>query len=138
MGAVCQSAVWLCRAYGVEATGRLREAPGRTRIAYCLAEPSPYAVLIGSRKVAGFALRRYRESWLIHGSLLVRPLPRVVTRWLPEAVAERLALRAVALSEVGGVAVSEAEVAQRWAACWPSWWEARRRRSLAEAVPLAV
>jgi len=106
-------------------------------------------VLVGSRKVAGFALRRFKHSWLIQGSLLVRPLPDAVGAMLPRAVKDVLGARAIALSDaIGaysslslatrqtrgpagggalrvGAPVSEEEVAVQWARQWPAWWDER-------------
>lgn len=120
MGTVCQSAVRLCRAYGAKASC-LMETPVQERITYCLTEPSPYAVLIGGRKVAGFAIRRYPTSWLIQGSLLVRRLTGPLARALPEEVLRRLERDAVPLFPYGGI--SEREVARHWSERWSSWWE---------------
>lgn len=123
MRAVCDSARRLCRAYGLEATVLL-EAGSKGRITYCLRDVSPYAVLIGTRKLAGFALRRYLRGWLIQGSLLVRPLPEALRRAVPAKVVAQLDERAVALSEALGRPVSVADVAQRWAGQWAAWWDA--------------
>ena len=122
MSTVCQVTVRFCRTYGVEATPSLDEK-SEGRITYCLTQPSPYAVFIESRKVAGFALRRFPETWLIQGSVFVRPLPPALTRVLPWEVQHQLALRAVALSEVAGMPVNEDGLAQRWAKHWATWWE---------------
>jgi lipoate-protein ligase A len=121
MRTVCQSAVRLCRAYGAQAIC-LMEAPAQARITYCLAEPGPYAVLIGGRKVAGFAVRRYPTGWLIQGSLLVRRLSGPLARALPEEVLRRLERDAVPLFPYGGI--SEREVARHWSERWSSWSEA--------------
>ena len=56
MAAICDSVVRLCRALGVEAT--TCDIPGEERITYCLAQPSTYAIIVGSKKLAGFAIRR--------------------------------------------------------------------------------
>ena len=126
MRAVCESARRLCESYGVDAES-LIECGGGDRITVCLAQESPYAVLIGGRKVAGFALRRYPESWLIQGSLLVRPIHSVLTDVLPKDVKRELAQRAVSLSEAGEVSVTPRGVAERWAANWSSWWSPQHR-----------
>ncbi|MBI3321286.1 MAG: lipoate--protein ligase family protein [Candidatus Omnitrophica bacterium] len=122
MRAVCESAVRLCACYGIDATS-LQDVAGAWRIQCCLAEPSPYAVMIGARKLAGFALRRYPQSWLIQGSLLARPLPRAVEALMPPELAMRLDACAISLTEAAGIQVSEQELAARWAATWASWWE---------------
>lgn len=123
MRAVCQSAVRLCTSYGIEASALL-EAPSHGRIAYCLTQHSPYAVLVDGRKIAGFALRRYPASWLIQGSLLINPLPDVLQRALPLSVGEAIRRHAVPLSVASGASLDEANVMRRWAAHWTSWWDA--------------
>lgn len=121
MDAVCQSAVHLCRSYGADASSP-SDAPAAGRIAYCLTDTSPYAVLIGGRKIAGFALRRFPHSWLIQGSLLVHPLPDMLAKALPRELLDSLHDRAIALSEAATEMVKESAVAQRWAASWSAWW----------------
>lgn len=123
MRTVCESAVNACRSFGAQAEPLL-EGPGAGRIAYCLAEESPYAVMAQGLKLAGLAARRYPDSWLVQGSLLVRPIDAEVAGWLPPAVRARLTERAAALADVSGGAVTEAAVAARWARDWGAWWEA--------------
>lgn len=117
VSAVCRSAERLCRTYGLEATAELVSGQA-SRVTYCLTQPSPYAVFICGRKVAGFALRRFPNSWLVQGSLLVRPLPAALAGALPQELRDRLAERAVALSEASERWVDEADVAHRWASEW--------------------
>lgn len=77
-----------------------RQSSGQAgRITYCLTEQSPYALMIGRRKVGGLALRRYRASWLVQGSMLMRPLPAVFRSILPEAVQGAWRMSAVSLEE---------------------------------------
>jgi len=106
-----------------------------TRITYCLTETSPYAVMIAQRKVAGFALRRYPESWLIQGSLLVRPFPEAMERALPAEVVESVRRRAVSLAEASGALLTEAAVAQRWLDHWALWWEELLTQELGASCP---
>ena len=121
MQTICHSAAAVCLSAGVEPETIL-EASAAGRIMYCLTEPSPYAVMIKGRKVAGFALRRYPASWLIQGSLLVNPLPPAVRQLLPPAEAALLKTRAISLSEGCGRPLAEDDVARRWAASWTQWW----------------
>lgn len=121
MQAVCGSAVSLCRSYGVKAVAEL-DAPSASRITYCLAEPSPFAIRAGERKLAGFAIRRYPRAWLIQGSLLVRPLPQALTAVLPPAVQAQLRDRAWSLAEASRAAITETQAAERWASHWSGWW----------------
>ena len=125
MAAVCRSAASLCLSYGLEAWADLDAGAGNARVTYCLAEPSPYAVYAGRRKLAGFALRRYRHSWLVQGSLLVRPIPGELLARMPGPAAAQLAAHAVSLSEAVGAPLSEQDVKRRWAAHWTAWWEAK-------------
>ena len=117
VSAVCDSATRLCRAYGLHAVADVTTT-GAARVTYCLTHPSPYAVYLAGRKVAGFALRRFPQSWLVQGSLLVRPLPAALADALPQDVRDQLAKRAVALSEASGKWMDEADVAQ----CWTQEW----------------
>lgn len=120
--AVCESAARLCRSFGAPAEACL-EAAGAGPVTCCLAESSPYAVLAGGRKLAGFAVRRFTCTWLVQGSLLVRPMPAGLSRALPATVQQPLREHAVSLAEAGDPAVRETTVIERWAASWSSWWE---------------
>lgn len=125
MGAVCESAARLCSVLGVKARMLLDVPPQRQRSAYCLTEDTPYSLHISGRKVAGFALRRYPRTWLIQGSILVRPsLPASLVRVLPVDVVEGLRGRAVSLAQANGASLTELEVAEVWARHWSAWWEA--------------
>lgn len=122
LSSVCRSAEPLCRFYGLEVRWTASAAAAGSRITYCLTEPGPYALLIGHRKVGGFALRRYRQSWLIQGSLLVRPLSLQLTQHMPADVLADFARMATSLSEAAGAWISEERLARRWARSWLSWW----------------
>ena len=114
MRLVCQSAASLCEAYGARASCLFEQAQA-SRIAYCLTERSPYAVLVNGRKIAGFAARRYPHAWLIQGSLLVNPLPAALRIALPAELWNSLSARAVSLSEAVQTPIALADVAHRWA-----------------------
>ncbi len=131
MRTVGGSTAQLCRSFGADAVSSLAGGNGE-RITYCLGESSPYAVTIGGRKVAGFALRRYSQSWLIQGSLLVRPVPAALTRVMDGQAAARLTERSGALSQVMREPATEAQVARRWADHWTSWWDELLVEELAE------
>lgn len=132
MGLVCGSAVELCRSFGAEAVS-LVDAEADQRVTLCLAETSPYAVMAGSRKIAGFALRRYPETWLVQGSVLVAGLPERLRRGLPDEVSGRLASRAIALDEAARRPIQPAEAAARWAGAWTEWWDAHLMDTLMRA-----
>ena len=117
MADVCQSAAMVCELFGAAATWAV-EACHTGRITYCLAEASPYAVYLGGRKVAGFALRRYPQTWLVQGSLLVRPLSETIRRMIPAAVMEQLVTHAISLSEAAGRTIAEEDVIRAWAEPW--------------------
>ncbi len=121
MRAVCASAVEVCRAYEVDASPLL-DVPATARITYCLGEVSSYAVTINGKKVAGFALRRYPQTWLIQGSLLVRTLPTALARAIPATVRSQLQTRAISLAEAAQRPVHEADVVEEWSRHWPAWW----------------
>ena len=131
MGAVCGSAARVCGQAGVTAHPVL-QAPGAGRITYCLAEPSPYAVMAGGKKVAGFALRRLEASWLVQGSVLVRPLPERLMAALPAELVAELRARAVSLTDAAGSPVAERDIVSRWRAAWAAWWDESVTAALAE------
>ncbi len=121
MEAVCACAVTLCQAHGAEGANCGDEEAGP--IVYCLTQRSPYAVYLGERKVAGFALRRYPQSWLIQGSLLVAPLPAALVAVLPRDVRQTLEARAVSLAEATQSCLIAETVAATAASSWAAWWE---------------
>lgn len=84
------------------------EADSATRITYCLTELSPYALMVGTRKLGGMAIRRTRTSWLIQGSILIRTLPQVFKTVMPAHVHRAFETRAVSLEEACGDSVEDA------------------------------
>ena len=122
MSIVCRSAVRLCQQQGVDAAPVL-EMPATKRITYCLTETSPYAVMAGAKKTAGFALRRYPSTWLIQGSLLVRPIPRALANAMPPHDRRQFEARAVPLARAAATPLHEKEMAQCWAGHWSLWWD---------------
>jgi lipoate-protein ligase A len=122
MAAVCRCAVKLCSSYGADAQALL-EAPSSGSVTYCLAETSPYAVMLGGRKVAGFGARRYPNAWLVQGSLLVRPIPESLAVALPEPVLAGLDRRATDLARCAQTgALDERSAGERWASLWEHGW----------------
>lgn len=122
MDAVCQNALLLCESLGINSHAVL-DVPASGRIDYCLMELSPYAVMIKEKKVAGFALRRFPQAWLIQGSLLVHALPQALANALPAEVFSLFNHKAVSLSEAASSALDESEISHRWASGWAHWWE---------------
>lgn len=118
----CESAVKLCEHFGVEAHADVT-CSGAGAVTYCLTEPSPYAVYAGGRKVAGFALRRFPESWLVQGSMLVEPLPEALSAAMPQAIRERVDRLAAPLALLAPRPVDALEAAARWADAWEDWWD---------------
>ncbi len=114
MNSLCQSVVDLCQTYKVQAHALLETTQTSGRITTCLTEPSPYALMIGERKVAGFAIRRFSKSWLIQGSFLARPLTEGLTRLLPSALLEQLTQRSIALSQASYVGIRESSLIEHW------------------------
>jgi len=121
MQTVCESARRLCGAHGLETTCAFN-VPADARITYCLTQPSAYALFAGERKLAGFALRRYPNSWLVQGSLLIRPIPAPLSHRIPEELRCQLQARAISLSEATHSMLDERTVAVQWAQQWSSWW----------------
>lgn len=122
MRTICQSAARICDEVGADTEVDVACA-GRGRIEYCLAEESPYAVFVDGKKMAGFALRRFPRSWLIQGSMLVRPLPSRLSQAIPGDVRQQLRSRAIALSEASSAPVNEHVLARRMAESWTAWWD---------------
>ena len=87
-----------------------REDESAGRIIYCLTEPSPYALMVGERKLGGMAIRRTRASWLIQGSILMRPLPDVFRAVMPEAVRAAFETHAISVEDARGARVSDEDV----------------------------
>ena len=80
--ALGETIVSVAERFGVSARW-MPDAAGTRRIVHCLTELSPYAVMVGNRKLCGFALRRTPSSWLAQGSLLVRGLPGACDALMP-------------------------------------------------------
>jgi len=107
----------------IEVGAECRKRGLSARVDYCLTQPSPYAIMIGSRKVCGFAIRRYPSSWLIQGSLLLRRIPEACRRLMPPAVARDFQTRAGSVEEA--VSISDeamiAAVESAWEQAWSPW-----------------
>lgn len=119
MKIICEITVQRCRRYGVAATTHV-DAPSEGRITYCLTQKGPYAVMVEGRKIAGFAIRRYPQSWLIQGSLLVNHLPQPLLQMIPSELLRQLKERSISLSEAINQWVDEEELAAEWAEDWLS------------------
>jgi lipoate-protein ligase A len=138
MGMVCGAVAAALGGLGVSAQAQTEAAAG-SRIEWCLAEASPYAVLAEGRKLCGFASRRLPGAWLVQGSLLVRPIPQVFERALPASVRAALAERAVALQQLTGRKLFDDELRAAIARAWRAatgvpceWNEDWPRREAAE------
>lgn len=99
------------------------DGPG-ARIDYCLTQESPYAIMVGKKKLCGFAVRRYADNWLIQGSLLVRALPDAFTRVMPPEILAAFRDRAVSLEQAAGCRITDEELVVRMIASWAQTWEA--------------
>jgi len=96
------------------------QVSGSERIQYCLTERSPYALVVGDRKLCGFAIRRLPGVWLIQGSLLVRALPDCFGLVIPPAVRAEFRDRAISLEEATGGTADEEELIHQLALTWGS------------------
>jgi lipoate-protein ligase A len=121
MRLISECLVQSARAFGVMARSEL-EHPGAGRIAWCLAEPSPFAILVDDRKLCGLAIRRLPDAWLVQGSMLVRSLPAALEEALPPEVSRALNERAIGLSQAAGRKVFEDEITAGVARAWRSVW----------------
>jgi|GEM_PF-2822523 len=131
METVCGAVAGAVSASGVSARW-LGDASAARRggLRYCLTETSPYAVLAppsagsptGDRKLCGFAVRRFPQSWLIQGSLLVRTLPSVFQDVMPAGVHAQFAARAVSLEAAAGRPVTDEELVARMIQAWAEAW----------------
>ncbi len=117
MATTCEALTHTVNAWGLDARW-VCDIEQPLRITYCLTQESPYAILIGERKVCGLAARRYGTGWLIQGSLLLRPMPAVFRAVMPSDVSEAFAARAISLEEAAGTSMSEADVAARIIHAW--------------------
>ena len=122
MELVCECLTNGVRTFGIDVEWR-REVEQPSRITYCLTEDSPYALMVGDRKLCGLAIRRYQASWLIQGSMLVRELPDVFRPVMPAVVSEAFQTRAIALEEVVGRAVADEELIASMILAWRTTWE---------------
>ena len=98
------------------------EFEATTRIECCLTEASPYAVMVGQRKLCGLAIRRFPRSWLLQGSMLLRPLPAIFERGLPAEFRRIFDARAISLEEAAGRAVAEDEIIEAIIEAWRVAW----------------
>lgn len=115
--AVCESLANGVRALGAPVRW-VSDGERSARIEHCLTEESPYAIMVGERKLGGLAVRRYQASWLIQGSLLIRALPEVFRRLMPQPIYEAFQTRAIPLEEAAGKRVPEVEVIARLIRAW--------------------
>ncbi|MBI3087480.1 MAG: hypothetical protein HYY91_01120 [Candidatus Omnitrophica bacterium] len=117
MRLVCGSLTQGLRTFGVDAQWQ-EDGEAQARIEYCLTESSPYAVMAGGRKWGGLAIRRYPSSWLIQGSMLLRPLPEVFDAVMPPDVLEAFRTRAVSLEALVGRSVADEELIEELTRAW--------------------
>jgi lipoate-protein ligase A len=107
MAALCERFAQRCRLFDVMVEWDV-ETRRASPLRYCLTEPSPYALMVGRRKLGGFAVRAYAASWLIQGSLLVRPLAEAIRRVMPRSVQFDYETRAICLEEAAGSVIDDA------------------------------
>ena len=122
MELVCESLTNGVRTFGIDVQWR-RDLECSSPITYCLTEDSPYALMVGDRKLCGLAIRRYQASWLIQGSMLVRELPEVFRPVMPAGVSEAFQTRAIPLEEAVGHPVVDEELITSMSGAWRTTWE---------------
>ncbi len=120
MAAVCETIAEGLRQVG--AAVAWHDAGDSTRLEYCLAQDSPYALRIGARKLGGFAVRRFAAGWLVQGSWLVGPMPEAIRRVMPTGVAAMYDAKASNLREAAGRAVTIDEVSESVLEAWRTAW----------------
>lgn len=122
MERIGQSAAQACRACGAKVEWQSDEPQAGGPIVYCLTQRSPYAVTDGARKLCGFAIRAYEASWLVQGSLLVRPVSVLQRAAMPEEVAVALSRRAISLEESAGQPIAWERLIDRFIEAWGEMW----------------
>ncbi len=88
------------------------------RITYCLTQASPYALMVGPRKLCGFAARRMEQSWLIQGSMLLHPVPAAIERAMPPEITEAFHRLAAPLDAVVPRLTTDERVMNALLAAW--------------------
>lgn len=121
MEGVCEALTEGVRELGVSVEWT-RDAQQPSRIAYCLTEPSPYALMVAGRKLCGLAVRRYQASWLIQGSLLVGALPAVFAQVMPAEVFGAFQARAITLEEAAGRLIRDEDLVTALIGAWRRTW----------------
>ncbi len=143
MARMGESVARACRAFANSVIWQDEATRSRSMV-HCLTEPSPYAVMIGERKVCGFAIRRYSTSWLIQGSLLVRRLPDALLRVMPAELQEQFQARAISLEAARGGPVADADLIHElwdaWRTTWdlPGEWASSGQEMAVESLAQAV
>ena len=109
MAHICETLAKACRAVGagVESVGELSAA---SRVVYCLAQRSSYALYAGGKKFGGLAIRRYPRALLVQGSCAVRPFPEPVRRLMSPEAAELYGTSSTWLEAACGHAIDEDEL----------------------------
>ena len=117
MAWICQT---LTQAFGdaghqVEWIGEL---PATSRVIYCLAQPSSYALYVGGKKFGGFAVRRYARSLLVRGSCALHSFPDALMRVMSEETAYRYATQSTWLETMSPALVDEEALIQSITRSW--------------------
>lgn len=117
MSDICHLFARACRSCDVFVEWDI-ETRGMSRAEYCLTDASPYALMVGDRKLGGFAIRAYAASWLIQGSLLVRPMSEAIRRIMPKSVQLDYDTRAMCLEEAAGGGIGIRHLQETLVSCW--------------------
>lgn len=121
MDLICESVAQGLRGLGIPVR-RIAEADRASRIQWCLTEESPYALMVGAKKICGFAIRRYAATWLVQGSMLVWPLSPAIERALPRDVAEAFGAKATAIQHAAVRKIFDDELTASIAHAWRGVW----------------
>lgn len=117
MARICANVARACRACGAAVQWQA-DLPKAGPIVYCLTQPSPYALTVGTRKLCGLAVRAYATSWLVQGSLLVRPVSEAIRAAMPGDVGGAFARQAISLEEAVGRPIEWQELIDRMVGAW--------------------
>lgn len=121
MAHVCRALAQAFSAFGpqVEWQGSL---PAASRVVYCLAQPSSYALYAQGKKFGGFAIRRYPNSVLVQGSCAIRECPASIRELMSPAAADAYARASTWLEAACGCALDEHELVEQVIRSWDDAW----------------
>jgi lipoate-protein ligase A len=121
MARVCRALAHAFSAFGprIEWHG---DVPASSRVVYCLAQPSSYALYAQGKKFGGFAIRRYPTSVLVQGSCAIRECPASIRELLSPTAADAYARASTWLEAACGCALDEHELVEQVIRAWHDAW----------------